>query len=610
MSNLGDGVFVIALPLLATRVTDDPVSVGLIAAFFTIPWLLFALPVGVIIDRSDRRRVLIVSDLCRAALVGAFALVVAFGDVQIWMLWLLAFGLGIGEVFFDSGSQTILPAIVPEAQLERANGFFYATEVATNTFIGMPLGGALIAVAVWLPFGVDAASFVLAAALAATVSGSFRPTATAPASTEPRPVAISIVTDMRAGVRWLLDQAVLRSLVVVVALMNLAFAATQATFVLFAKDELNISDGAFGPLLALVGLGALVAGLTGGKLIEAVGRRAVMVTAALIPAATSALIGMFPNVWVAIPLTALQAFTTTIWSIVAVSLRQQIVPTHLFGRVNSIYRWISTGAMPLGALFGGVMAGAYGLRTPYFAAAGLLMLASAAIITRLSPQALDAVTPLPLLAEAPVFEASDETPLSLTRDPLDVLLDDGQFRDQLVWLTNAALGLDHHTVRLRPTTREWVAAGARLRSIVEGSLTGLVAGVQQIGSSSVVGLLAKPIVDLAAGVGPGHQLVSIRSRLALDGWIYRGDAGESGGHVFVLDARASFCVAHLHVVEHEGQQWLDYLLFRDVLLESETARARYEAVKQQLVREVGDDRVAYTVGKSVIVRQLLMERRR
>lgn len=288
----------------------------------------------------------------------------------------------------------------------------------------MPLGGALIALAVWLPFGVDAASFVLAAALAATVRGSFRPTS-APPLTPP-----SLVADMRSGVRWLLDNALLRSLVIVVALMNLAFAATQATFVLFAKDELRISDRAFGPLLALVGVGALLAGLAGGRIIGAIGRRPAMVAAAVVPAATSLLIGLFPNVWVAIPLTSLQAFSTTIWSILAVSLRQQVVPTELFGRVNSIYRWISTGAMPLGALFGGVLASAYGLRAPYFAAAGLLLLASLAVVVRMTPSALDAATPRDTTLrhdtaqsdlDAPV-EPDDATPIALTRDPLDEFL--------------------------------------------------------------------------------------------------------------------------------------------------------------------------------------------
>ena len=433
VSNLGDGVFVIALPLLAARITDDPVSIGLIAAFFTIPWLLFALPVGVIIDRSDRRKVLVVADLCRAALVGALALVIAFGEVQIWMLWALAFGLGVGEVFFDSGSQTILPVIVPDEHLERANGLFYATEVAANTFVGMPLGGALIAIAVWLPFGVDAVSFIVAAALAATVRGSFRPIQAPSKST-----STSLLTEMRGGLRWLLDHGLLRSLVMVVALMNLAFAATQATFVLFAKDELNISEREFGSLLALVGVGALLAGLTGGKIIDAIGRRTAMVAASLVPAITSALIGLFPYTWLAIPLTAMQAFTTTLWSILAVSLRQLIVPPHLFGRVNSIYRWISTGAMPLGALFGGVLAAQYGLRAPYFAASGLLLLASAAVISRLTSSAVAAAivlrlntgslgdaTPVEILpTETPAVSILDDTPLLLIRDPLDDLIND------------------------------------------------------------------------------------------------------------------------------------------------------------------------------------------
>lgn len=299
----------------------------------------------------------------------------------------------------------------------------YAAEVATNTFIGMPLGGVLFGLAVWVPFGANAASFVLAAVLAATLRGSFRPSPPGIAST---PVAAtSIVADMRSGVRWLVDNQVLRSLVIVAALMNLAFAATQATFVLFAKNRLGISDRAFGPLLALVGLGALLAGLTGGMIIGAFGQRPVLVIAAIIPAFTSALIGLFPHVWLVIPLTAVQAFTTTVGSIVAVTLRQQIVPRQLFGRVNSIYRWISTGAMPLGALFGAVLASAYGLRAPYFAAAGLLALAAVAVVSLLTPGALAAA--VRATSDSPDMSGSeDDTPKNLSRDPLDALLDGEQ----------------------------------------------------------------------------------------------------------------------------------------------------------------------------------------
>lgn len=411
ISNFGDGVFVIALPLLATRLTNDPISVSLIAAFFTIPWLLFALPVGVILDRVDRRRVLVVADLFRGALVGGLALVAAFSDVQMWMLWVLAFGLGAGEVFFDNCSQTILPSIVPGDQLERANGYFYATEVATNTVIGMPLGSAFFAFAVWLPFGIDAASFVLAAVLAASLRGSFRPSA--------NPSTQSMASDLRGGLRWLLDHSLLRNLALVVTLMNLAFAATQATFVLFAKNVLHVSERSFGPLVAVVGVGSLLAGLVGGKLVEVAGRRAVMLVAGLSPAVTSVVIGLFPRTWLVIAMTTVQAFMTTLLSILAVSLRQQIVPGHLFGRVNSVYRWISTGAMSIGALIGGAMASIFGLRAPYFAAAALLLVATGVIATTLTSAALAAASPRSGILLRPEL---DNTPVALNRDPLDELL--------------------------------------------------------------------------------------------------------------------------------------------------------------------------------------------
>lgn len=234
ISNAGDGVFIIALPLLAVRITDRPASVALVATFFTIPWLLFSVPVGALIDRADRRHVLITADLCRGALVGGLALVAAFSDVQLWMLWVLAFGLGLGEVFFDNGAQAILPAVVDESDLERANGLLFSAEVAGSTFVGMPVGSTLFGFAVWLPFGLDAASFVLAAMLAASLRGTFRP--------RPHTEQRHLGREMRAGFNWLAGHHVLRNLTLGIALMNMALAATQATFVLFATKELDISE--------------------------------------------------------------------------------------------------------------------------------------------------------------------------------------------------------------------------------------------------------------------------------------------------------------------------------------------------------------------------------
>ncbi|MDO8361438.1 MAG: MFS transporter [Actinomycetota bacterium] len=423
ISNLGDGMFAVALPLLAARITDDRLSIGLIGTFFTIPWLLFAVPVGVLIDRVDRRKVLVLADVCRGGLVGGLALVAAFSEVQLWMLWVLAFGLGVGEVLFDNTSQAILPAVVPGEQLERANGFFYATEVATNTFLGLPLGSVLFGFAVWLPFGIDAASFVAAALLAATLRGSFRPAAGGPPTG-------SMVDDMREGFRWLRGHSLLRRLTVAVALMNLGFAATQATFVLFALQELDIRERYIGPLVAIVGVGSLLAGMAGGRLVDRSGRRAALLVAGLVPVFTCAAMGLLPVTWWVIAMSTVQALTTTIWSIVTVSLRQQIVPDALFGRVNSVYRWVSTGSMPLGALVGGLVAKFYGLRAPYFAAAAVLLLGYLVVAGPISREVTDVPRPAAGTTTGTTTGATtgaaagdaDDTPRFTERDPLDDLL--------------------------------------------------------------------------------------------------------------------------------------------------------------------------------------------
>ena len=173
------------------------------------------------------------------------------------------------------------------------------------------------------------------------------------------------------------------------------------------------------------------------------------------------------------------------------------------------------------------------------------------------------------------------------------------------WLTSVGLGLDYDALRLGRTTHEWIEAGERLRNHIARLLNGTVSGVEQIGSSSVLNLLAKPIIDVAIGAKSEHDFSTTRERLEAAGWIYRGDAGDNGGHVYVLETQPWHRVAHAHVVEFDGEQWRDYLRFRDLLRSSPTARARYESVKQQLAALFGDDRVAYTDGKTTIVNQLL-----
>lgn len=415
ISNIGDGMLVAALPLLASNITGNRVSIGLISTFFSIPWLLFALPVGALIDRNDRRRVLVSADLFRGLLIGGLAAVAAVTDVQVWMLWVLAFGLGVGEVLFDSTSQTILPAVVPGEQLARANGLRYAAEVSGNTFVGAPIGSILFAVAVWLPFGIDAASFVVAALLVATLRGNFRPTTVG--------LDIGWRRQMRTGVRWLWRHRLLRNMAVALGLTNFAFAMAESTFVLFARVELGISEPGFGLLIAIVGAGSIVAGLAGGWLVGRVGRRFAVLAASFTPVVTMAAIGTLPVTWWVVLMTTVQAAMVTVWSIIAVTLRQQMVPDHLFGRVNSVFRWVSWGAMPIGAALGGVVAQVVGLRAPYFVGAAVMLVAYVVIVVHLRER--DIAAAIAANAPRPVSpHAYDDTPTGgIPRIALDDTLD-------------------------------------------------------------------------------------------------------------------------------------------------------------------------------------------
>jgi MFS family permease len=414
ISNVGDGVLTAALPILATRVTDHRLSIGLISTFFAIPWLLFALPAGAVIDRMDRRHVLIAADLFRGVLVGGLALAAAFADVQIWMLWVLAFGLGVGEVFFDSTSQTILPAIVQGDQLGRANGLRYSAEITGNTFLGAPLGSIMFAAAVWLPFGFDAATFVVAAILVATLRGRFRPTSVAPSR--------GWRADVGQGFRWLWRSVLLRNLAIALGLTNLAFAMCESTFVLFATEELGVSDTMFGVLIAAVGAGSVAAGVAGGWLVERVGRRFAILVAAFVPVLTMLAVGLVAVTWWVVLMLTVQAVMITVWSIIAVTLRQQMVPDHLFGRVNSVYRWFSWGAMPIGALIGGLVAQRWGLRAPYYVGAATMLVAYVIIVVHLRESAIKAGIRANTRPTRPDTSA-DDTPPGIGRDPLDDLLD-------------------------------------------------------------------------------------------------------------------------------------------------------------------------------------------
>jgi len=382
ISNLGDGVFLVALPLLASRLTRSELSISFIGVAAALPWLFLSLPIGAMVDRIDHRLLMVRADTFRAAIVGALAIAVAADSAHMWMLWVAAACLGVAEVFFDNASQAMVPSIVPTEVLEKANGRRFASEIAANSFVGTPLGSILFVAAMWLPFGFDAASFAIAAVLVLTLHAA---ASSRPAQPE---VRRRLRTEIGEGLRWLSGNTVLRGLAIAAGLSVLGMQMTAAIFVLFAQDLLHLSDKWYGLLIAIGAVGAVGGGLVAERLTRRFGTLVIIYGTVVVWTLCMFAEGFWPRLWVSVIATVAMAFGTTVWNTVTVSLRQRIVPSHLFGRVNSAYRWMVWGAISVGSLLGGIVAHEYGLRAPFFVGAGLGAVALVTLFFAITPRTL------------------------------------------------------------------------------------------------------------------------------------------------------------------------------------------------------------------------------
>ncbi|MEP7047498.1 MAG: MFS transporter [Ilumatobacteraceae bacterium] len=411
VSNLGDGVFLVALPLLASRLTRNELSISFIGVAAALPWLLLSLPIGVVVDRIDHRLLMVRADTFRAATVAALALAVATHNARMWMLWAAAGCLGVAEVFFDNASQAMVPSIVPVEVLEKANGRRFAAEITANSFVGTPIGSVLFVAAMWLPFGFDAASFAIAAALVMTLQVAVAPHPGAHAA--PRRLRVEIAE----GLRWLSRHQVLRGLALAASLSVLGMQMTAAIFVLFAQDLLHLSDRWYGALIAIGAVGAVGGGLVAERLTKKIGAVSVIYGAVTLWALCMFSEGFWPRLWVSALATVAMAFGTTVWNTVTISLRQRVVPANLFGRVNSVYRWLVWGSISIGAALGGIVAREFGLRAPFFFGAGLACVALLTMFGSITPRSLaDLARPTPQPKPADETPSTDETPVEIEFD--------------------------------------------------------------------------------------------------------------------------------------------------------------------------------------------------
>ncbi|NKN35374.1 MFS transporter [Agrobacterium sp. a22-2] len=401
VSNLGDGIGVVAWPWLASLLTRDPLAIAFVATALRLPWFLFALPSGVITDRIDRRKLVVAMDLARFALLtGLAASLWLSGSANgtpgtgwpshplYWILLISALAVGFAEVLRDNAAQTLMPAIVPASRLEAANGRLWSVEVMMNSLIGPPLAGLVLTVAVPLAFAFNGMGFAIAAALVMSIPGNFRPT-----RAEPK----HWVTEMREGAAFLWRNPLLRDLAIGLGVLNAAYLMMQIAMILYSQEVLGLSSTQYGLLLTAGAFGGILGGVLAERVVRLIGTgmalRLTLVTA-LLQAVVMASIPHAAPIWGAI---LMAEFTGMVWNTVTVTLRQRLVPQHLLGRVNSVYRFFAWGTMPLGLVVSGLsvklaephMPRAMALTTPFIIAAIILLLLVVLMWKRLSTQAIE-----------------------------------------------------------------------------------------------------------------------------------------------------------------------------------------------------------------------------
>ena len=367
VSNVGDGVYATALPLLAASLTRDPLLVSLVSFAEWLPWLLFGLLSGALLDRWDRRRVMWTVDAARFAIVGGLAVAVLMDRASIALLAAVGFLLGTGQTLVDTGAHSILPALVSrDAQrLERANGRLVGTQVVTQELAGPPAGGFLFSLTTWVPFAVDAVSFAAGSALVASIRGHFGP---APEELAPHGRRTTLRSEIAEGLRWLAAHRVLRATAAMVAVVNLLAAAGWAVMVLFAQDRLGLDAVGFGLLLSGSAVGGVLGSLVAARSVAVVGTARIIVGAMIVSALAFLAFGLSSDPRLAGVLMGVVGFMTVVFNVIVGALRQALTPDRLLGRVISAFRLFSYGSVPVGSLLGGVLARSFGLRAPFLVA--------------------------------------------------------------------------------------------------------------------------------------------------------------------------------------------------------------------------------------------------
>jgi MFS family permease len=361
LADFGDGVRLAAFPLLAAQFTRSPTAVAAVTAVQGLPWLVLGAGLGVLADRTDRRRLMVIVDVARAAIIAGLAAAILTRSAGLVLIYLTAFTTGVGSALRDTAAVACVPRLADPADLDRANARVIAGQVVGNELAGPAAGGWLFGLAAVLPFAVSAGTLGIAVLLLLTLPSVFRP-ASQPAPQAPATSLAALRQEFSEGLRWLRRHSSIRDVTIVVGVIAAMDAAWFAVLVLYVIHILNQKPGMYGLLVAIGAVGGIAVGGLGPPITRRLGPWRSLLIAGLVMAASQTVLGLTANVIIAAAMLAASSAACVLFDMTAVTMRQRQVPDHLLGRITSLYRTALYGSEALGALGGGLVAAVAGIR--------------------------------------------------------------------------------------------------------------------------------------------------------------------------------------------------------------------------------------------------------
>ncbi|MBV9709590.1 MAG: MFS transporter [Ktedonobacteraceae bacterium] len=373
VSSVGTQVSQLAFPLLILALTHSPAQAGLAAALRALPYLIFSLPAGALIDRWDRKRVMILCDTVRALALGSIPLTFAFGNLTILQLYIVSTLEGTFFVFFNIAEAACLPRVVPKAQLPVATAQNQATDGIT-ALAGPSLGGVLYALGSVLPFLTDAISYIASVISLFFIKTHFQ---------EKRTVAPrNLWIEIWEGLRWLWHQPLIRFIAVLTGGSNLIFSGYTLIVIVLAQS-MHATPLLIGIIMAISGLGAILGAIVAPYFQRRFTFGQVIIASCWFMALSMALYLVAPNL-IVLGIVAFFSFISgPIYNVVQFSYRSALIPDELQGRVNSVFRLIAFGGQPIGvALIGWLLQSAGVTETIIYCSIFLALLSISATLNR------------------------------------------------------------------------------------------------------------------------------------------------------------------------------------------------------------------------------------